>query len=461
MDTSQRERLRRRRILALLGAAFFMTILDSTSLLTALPSIKRDLDLSGPATQWTVTSYALAFGGLLLLCGRVADLRGRRRAFLTGIGLRVLATLICGLAPTFAVLVAARALQGASAAIIAPAALSMVMNTFPEGAERNKALGIWGSLGGVGATSGLLLGGVITDTFGWRWVFLINVPIGIAVLAVAPALLAESRGPQRTRSFDIAGALTVTAALVLLVYAIVDVPDAGWASGRFVGAGVGALVLACAFVAVESRSAAPLVPLRAVRSRSLIGGNLTVLVAGMAVDGMLITLTSYVQQALGWSAVQFGLVAAAMTVSSVAGALVSQRIATTQALRPVASAGMVLLIGACMLLTRVSAAGSLRIVLVALVIFGAGMGAAFVSSQIAALSGVAEDDSGLAAGLVDTCFTIGSALGIAICTTVAGVGTLVRGEQIAFGAAGLFAVVGLAGALTLLPRRPAGELIPA
>ena len=196
----------RRRVLALLGTAFFMTVLDGTSLLTALPSIENDLRLGGPVIQWTVTAYALAFSGPLLLCGRAADLLGRRRMFLIGMVLRVLASLLCGLAPSAGLLVAGRALQGVSAAIIAPAALSMVMNAFPEGAERNRALGVWGGLGGIGATAGLLLGGLITETLGWRWVFWINLPVGLAVLALAPAVLRESRGPARGRRFDLAGA---------------------------------------------------------------------------------------------------------------------------------------------------------------------------------------------------------------------------------------------------------------
>jgi MFS family permease len=223
-------------------------------------------------------------------------------------------------------LVAGRALQGLSAAIIAPAALSMVMNAFPEGAERNRALGVWGGLGGIGATAGLLLGGLITETFGWPWVFWINLPVGLAVLALAPAVLRESRGPARGRPFDLAGAAMVTLAMTLLVYAITRRPAASPArtAGLLAGAAVAA-VAAALFVLVERHSAAPLLPVRALRSRPLLGGNLVILLAGMTVDGMLVTLTAYGQQVLGWSALRFGLVTAVMTVTSVAGALVSQR----------------------------------------------------------------------------------------------------------------------------------------
>ena len=210
----------RRHVLVLLGTAFFMTIVDGTSLLTALPAIENDLRSHGAALQWIVTAYALSFSGLLLLCGRVADLFGRRRMFLAGMVLRVFAALGCGLAPTVEVLVACRALQGVSAAIIAPAALSMVMNVFPEGAERNRALGVWGGLGGLGATTGLLVGGVITGALGWQWVFWVNVPIGAAVLLLAPAVLPESRSTARNRSLDMAGALTIAPALILLAYVI-------------------------------------------------------------------------------------------------------------------------------------------------------------------------------------------------------------------------------------------------
>ncbi|MEV5572287.1 MFS transporter [Spirillospora sp. NPDC052269] len=461
---------RRWRVLALLGAAFFMTILDGTSLLTALPAIERDLSLHGPAVQWTVTAYALAFSGLLLLCGRAADLLGRRRMFLAGMALRVLASLGCGLAPSIQVLVAARALQGVSAAIIAPAALSMVMNAFPEGPERNKALGIWGGLGGFGATAGLLLGGVITDAFGWQWVFWVNVPVGLLVLALAPTTLGESRDRARSRSFDVAGALTITPALVLLVYVITRVPTAGSVNGRTLGLLAAVAILVCLFILIEKRSVAPLVPFRVLRSRTLIGGNLLLLTAGMTVDGMLITLTNFVQQVLGWSAARFGLTAAVMTVSAVAGALLSQRIATSLGMRRVAAAGTVLLGCACLLLTHLSANSPTWLLPAALCVFGAGMGAATVCAQIAALTGVPENESGLAAGLADTSFALGTALGAAICASIAATHTstasgpaqltLTAGQQTAFEAAAVFAALGLITASTLLgkrPRRPHAE----
>jgi MFS family permease len=456
-------RTRRRQVFALLGTAFFMTILDGTSLLTALPTIEKALGLGGPAIQWTVTAYALAFSGPLLLCGRAADLLGRRRMFLGGMALRVVASLVCGLAPSAGVLVAGRALQGLSAAIIAPAALSMVVGAFPEGTERHRALGIWGGLGGVGATAGLLLGGLITEAFGWQWVFWINLPVGLAVLALAPALLPESRGPVRDRPFDLAGTITVTVAMVLLVYAITRLPVAGWAGTATPLAG--GIAAATLFVLIERRSAAPLVPLAILRR--VVRGNLLAFVAGMVVDGMLVTLTSYGQQVLGWSAPRFGLVAAVMTVTSVAGALVSQRFATTLGLRRVAIVGTSLLVCACALLVVVSAGDAAVLIPIALLVFGAGMGAAAVCGQIAALTGVSEEHSGLAAGLVETSFAIGTALGVAVCGSVAAAvtsdsGRFALGQRSAFGTAGGFACLGLVVALTLAARgRTSAERTPA
>ncbi|MFJ7423800.1 MFS transporter [Streptomyces uncialis] len=454
------------RVLVLLGTAFFMTILDGTSLLTALPAIEREFRAHSTTVHWAVTAYALAFAGLLLLCGRAADLLGRRRVFLAGMSLRVLASLGCGFAPSAEVLVAARALQGVSAAIIAPAALSMVMNAFAEGAERNRALGIWGGIGGFGATAGLLLGGLITDTLGWQWVFWINVPVGVVVLVLAPVMLIESRNEARVRSFDLAGALTVTSALVLFVHAVTGVPDAGWSSRHVLGPLAGATALTALFVVIERRSKAPLVPFGVLRSRSLVGGDLLLLVTGMAVDGMLIVLTAHAQTALGWSPVRFGLTAGVMTVAAVVGALGSQRVVTRFGVRPVATVGTALLAGACLLLTRVvSEPSSPQLLPVALLAFGAGMGAATVCAQIAAFTGVAERHSGLAAGLADTCFAVGTALGVAVAGSVvaaraptpgtAAPQSLVPAHQAAFGVIGLVAALGAVIALAMLGKRPA------
>lgn len=435
-----------RRVLTLLGAAFFMTILDGTSLLTALPAIEHDLDPHGTALQWTVTAYAIAFGSLLILFGRAADLYGRRRMFLAGMGLRVVASLACGLAPGIGVLAAGRALQGVSAAIIAPAALSMVMNTFPEGAERNRALGVWGGLGGFGATAGLLLGGLLTDTAGWPWVFWVNIPVGAVVLLLAPAILSESRDRTASRRFDLAGAATLTPALVLLVYVI---GQGRWAGAHTLVPLVAIVVLGWAFTRIEKRSPAPLIPGRMLRSRSLVGGNLLLLAAGMSVDGMLITLTGYAQQTLGWSAVRFGLTAAAMTVTAVAGGLTGQRLVTRLGPARVAAAGTVLIGCGCLLLGHTS-----WLLIGALAVFGAGMGATSVAGQIAALTGVAAKDSGLSAGFADTSFALGTAFGAAVCAGVSST----AGHLAAFETAAGFAAFGLIVAMTVLrPRPTAGD----
>jgi EmrB/QacA subfamily drug resistance transporter len=406
--------------LALLGTAFFMVILDGTIVYVALPSIDEDLGFSASGLQWVMSAYLLTFGGLLLLGGRSADLIGRRRMFMAGVALFAGSSLLCGFAWSEAVLIGARVLQGVAAAIMAPTALALLMTVFEEGAERNKALGIWGGIGGVGATSGLLIGGPVTEGLGWEWVFFINVPVGLGVLALCPALLPESTVPLRDRTYDIAGAVTITAALGLLVFSVSDAPEAGWTAAQTIGALAASATLFAAFVWVEARSAAPLVPLRIFRSRTLVGGNLVLLTAGATLDGMLIIVTLYAQEVLGYSTVQFGLGVAVLTVMSVAGAVGGQALVTRIGLRPVALTGMSLVGLGCLYLTRVSVEGSyFADVFLGLLVFGLGLGATFVASQIAGLSGVAEQESGLAAGLVDSSFNIGSALGIAVLSTVA------------------------------------------
>jgi EmrB/QacA subfamily drug resistance transporter len=406
--------------LALLGTAFFMVVLDSTIVYTALPSIDEALGFSTGGLQWVMSAYLLTFGGLLLLGGRSADLLGRRRMFMIGVGLFGASSLVCGLAWSDRVLVAARVVQGVAAAIMAPTALSLLMTVFEEGPDRNRALGIWGGIGGVGATSGLLIGGPVTDGLGWEWVFFINIPVALGVLGLSTTLLPESRAPAGRRVYDVAGAVTITSALVLLVFAVSEAPDAGWGSAQTIGSVLAAVVFVGAFVWIEARSAAPLVPLRIFRSRTLVGGNLVLLTAGAAVDGMLIIVTLYAQEVLGYSTVQFGLGVAVLTVASVVGAISGQALVTRVGPRPVALTGMILIAAACLALTQVSVDGSyFGDIFVGLLLFGAGLGATFVAAQIAGLSGIADREAGLAAGLVDSSFNIGSALGIAILSSVA------------------------------------------
>lgn len=456
--------------LALLGLAFFMVILDATIVLTAIPSMQEQLGFTVSGVQWVLTAYALTFAGLMLFFGRMADLLGRRRVFMAGVMLFVASSLVCGVAWSAGVLVAARAVQGVSAAIMAPTALSIVVATFPDGAERNKALGIWGGLGGFGATAGLLLGGVITSLLGWEWVFFINVPIGLAILALCPVLLGESWERVRDRRFDVVGAATITAGPLLVAYAVIKAPEYGWLSGPTLGLFAAAVAVLALFVVTEARSPVPLVPLRIFRNRTLVGGNLLMLAVGLSVDGMLFPLTLYAQQVLGYSAMEFGLMSAVMTGMSIVGAFAGQALVTRLGVRPIAIGGMLLVIAGSLLLVPVSVGGTFTgDMLWGLLVFGPGMGACFVAAQISALADVPERESGLAAALVDTLFNIGSALGIAIVTSVAvavsrtavsdsgtpeSLSSLNDGLRAAFGVAAVFGLLGLPVALFVLRRTP-------
>ena len=461
---------RRWKALALLCTAFFMVILDSAIVVVALPSIDADLAFSAGDLQWVLSAYLLSFGGLLLLGGRAADLLGRRRMFIAGAALFALASLGAGLSGTSGALLAARAVQGVAAAIMTPTALSIVMTTFPEGAERNKALGIWGSTGAIGGTAAWLVGGPITDGLGWEWIFFINVPVAGAVAALSPVLLRESRGAAGQRRFDLPGAVTITAALVALVYAVVEAPEAGWASARTLGLLGLAAVLTAAFVRIESRSVAPLAPLGVFRSRSLVGGNLVLFALGTMAFGVPFILTQYAQEVLGWSPIQFGLASVVMPLTAVIGTATAQALATRGGVRRVAVVAMALTGVGSLLLTQVSVGGSyLGDLFFALLFLGPGVGAAYVAGSIASLTGVAETDAGLASGLNNASFQIGGAVGVAILSTVAvsaahGADPLVAltdGYRSAFAVAIAVAALGAAAATALLGRRrepaPAAE----
>src|SRR5436309_14986 len=260
-------------VLTVVGAAFFMTILDVAIVNVAIPSIQRDLHIGESTVQWVLTAYAITFGGFLLLGGRMADLLGRRLIFIVGLILFTVASLTCGLASTATVLIVSRAVQGVGAAIISPAALSIVTTTFTEGAERNKALGIWGALGGSGAAVGVLLGGILTKYLGWEWIFFVNVPVGVLVLALTRPIVPESRADLGHRRFDVAGAISVTGGLALFVYAISKAPDVGWGAGRTIGLLVLSAVILAAFVLWELRVRAPLTPFSVFRIRPLTAAN--------------------------------------------------------------------------------------------------------------------------------------------------------------------------------------------
>jgi len=449
--------------LALLCLAFFMVILDAQIVILGLPSIEADLGMSADSGQWVMSAYLLSFGGLLLLGGRSADLLGRRRMFMVGTGLFLVSSLACGLAWSGDVLIAARVVQGMSAAIMAPTALSILMTIFEEGPERNKALGIWSAIGGVGATAALLIGGPLTDGPGWEWIFYINVPVALVLLTLGPRLLPESRAEGTERTYDLAGAATVTAALVLLVLAIVEAPDAGWASMQTIGLLLVSTVLVAVFVRIERRSPAPLAPLRIFRSAALVGGNLTLLALGMVAWGMGLTVSLYAQTVLGYSAVKFGLGTVVMTLGAVIGATAGQTLVTRVGPRAIAIGGFVLTGSGCLLLTQISADGDYwSDIFLGLLVFGPGLGATFVAASVATLTGVAEGDAGLASGLNNAAFQIGGALGSAIVTSVAvsqAVGSdplaaLTEGYRSAFGASVAFAALGLVVAIALLRKGP-------
>jgi EmrB/QacA subfamily drug resistance transporter len=310
--------------LALLCGAFFMVLLDGTITIVALPSIGAGLRFSEQGLQWVLSAYALTFGGLLLLGGRAADLLGRRRVFMAGAVFFTTASLLCGLAWSPAALLAARVVQGAGAAIMTPTALSIISTTFTEGSERNKALGIWGALGGIGATTAWLIGGPLVDGPGWRWIFFTNVPIGLAALALSPVLLRESRAALTRRSYDPAGALTITGALVLLVYAVVEAPGADWGDVRTILPLAGSAMLVAAFALIESRHPAPLVALRIFRSRTLAGADALTILIGTVAVGMPFVLTLYAQQVLGYSALKSGVSSVVLAVAVTAGAIAGQ-----------------------------------------------------------------------------------------------------------------------------------------
>lgn len=395
-----------------------MVILDTAIVVVALPSIEADLGFAQQDLQWVMSAYALTFGGLLLLGGRAADLLGRRRVFIAGLGFFTVASLLCGLAWSPEALIAARAIQGIGAAVMTPTALSIVTTTFTEGAERNKALGVWGSLGGIGGTAGWLIGGPLTD-IGWSWVFLINVPIGLVVLLLAPRLLPDSKASTAERSYDPLGALSVTAALVLLVYAVVEAPEAGWNSPRTIGLLIASAALILAFVAIESRVAAPLLPLRILRLRSLVAANATMIAFSTIGFGMPFVLTLYAQQVLGYSPIRFGLTSIVFPLGAAVGAITGQYLVLRVGFRRVAVSGLLLLGLGSLYLSQVSAGGSyFGDIFFGLLICGPGVGLTFVTCSIGALAGVAEHESGLASGLSNTTFQLGAALGTAIVSTV-------------------------------------------
>ena len=405
--------------LAVVGAAFFMTILDVAIVTVAIPSIQTDLNIEESTVQWTLIAYAITFGGFLLLGGRMSDLIGRRIVFIGGLVLFTLASLTCGLAWSAGVLIVARAVQGLGAAIISPAALSIVTTTFNEGAERNKALGIWGALGGSGAAAGVILGGVLTKYLGWEWIFFVNVPVGALVLALTRPLVPESHADLGHRRFDVTGAVTVTGGLALLVYAVSKAPDVGWATGRTLGLLAVAAGLLAAFVVWELRTRAPLVPFGIFRIRTLTGANVVGLLLGAVIYANFFILTLYVQQVLGWSALRTGLTFLATAGTAVIWAGVAQALVTKVGPRPITTLGLAIVAVTVLGYTRLPVDGHYWPDLLPLYLtFAVGMVFGFVPVTIAAFIGVPHEQAGLASGLMNTTQQIGGAIGVAIAATI-------------------------------------------
>jgi EmrB/QacA subfamily drug resistance transporter len=420
MTTAREFENRRWIALALLAMAQFVVILDASIVNVALPTVGESLSFSQDDLSWVVNAYVLTFGGFLLLGGRLADLLGRRRVFMAGLILFALASLAGGFAESEGALIAARAIQGLGAAILSPAALSIVTTTFRDGSERNKALGVWGAVAGAGGAAGVLLGGVLTEYLGWEWVLWVNVPIGIIAAALAPSLIAESRAEGETRAFDFAGAIAVTAGLSMLVYALVEAPDAGWGSGQTVGLLAAAIALLGAFVVVERRSASPLVPFSIFRIRTLTGANVVGVLTGASLFSMFFFISLYMQNVLGYSAIKAGVSYLPLAVTIILAAGIASALVTRVGFKPVLAVGMLLIAAGLVWFSQISADGGfLSDVLGPSLVAAVGLGFAFVPQTIAAVSGVTEHEAGLASGLINTSQQVGGALGLALLSTVA------------------------------------------
>ncbi len=451
--------------LALLCVVQFMVVLDIAIVNVALPSIQVDLGFSQENLQWVISAYALVFGGFLLLGGRAADMLGRRRIFLVGIVVFTAGSLLAGLAWSESSLIGARAVQGLGAAIITPAALSILSTTFAEGRERNIALGAWGAVGGFGAVAGVLLGGVLTDALSWEWIFFVNVPVGVAGFVLAPVLLRESKDARVLR-FDLPGAVLVTAGLSSLVYAITQAGQDGWLAGSTVSVFAVSLALLAGFVAWELRHPEPLMRFGILQTRTVSGANVAGFILGTALFSMFLMLTLYMQQVLGYSPMKTGVAYLAVAGTAILWSGVAAQLVTRIGVKPVLVVGMTMLTAGLLFFTQVSADGSyVRDLLPGFLVIGVGIGFSFVPISIAALAGVKASEAGLASGLINTSQQIGGALGIAALSTIAtsrtedslGTGTvlpqaLVDGFSSTFVVGAVFAAFGIIAALTLIRR---------
>jgi EmrB/QacA subfamily drug resistance transporter len=397
-----------------------MMVLDFSIVNVALGAIQRDLGFSQQNLQWVVSAYALAFGGFLLLGGRAADLFGRRRVFMAGLGLFTLASLVGGFAQAQWILIAARAVQGLGAAIVSPAALSILTTTFAEGQERNRALSVWGAIAAGGFAAGVLLGGLLTDTLSWRSVMFVNVPIGLLTLVLTPLLLQESRERSATQQIDLLGAVTVTSGLVALVYALEQASGTGWGSAQTLILFGIALVLLAAFVWIEAHTQAPLVPLRVFRLRTLTGANLIGLLMSAAIGSTIFILTLYMQQVLNYSALQTGLAFLPHAIAAMVAAPIASQLATRFGTKTTLTGSMTLATVGLLHLSRIPVQGNfVRDLLPGTVIIGFGIVMTLVSVTIAATAGISDSEQGMASGLLNTSQQIGAALGLAILMAVA------------------------------------------
>jgi EmrB/QacA subfamily drug resistance transporter len=474
--------------LAVIVAAQFMVVLDVAIVNVALPSIKTDLGFSQESLQWVITAYSIFFGGVLLLGGRLADLLGRRRLFMVGLVVFTASSLLDGLAWSESSLIAFRSLQGLGAALLSPAALSILTTTFREGRERNLALGIWGAASGSGGAAGVLLGGALTSSLSWSWIFFINVPVGLLVLGLTPWLLRESRADLKHRYFDFAGAATITAGLMLLVYAMTHATQHGWATVETIGLLAASAALVIAFVVVELRSKAPLLPMRIFRLRTLAASNATGLLVSGAIFSQFLLLTLYMQQVLHYSALKTGVAYIALTVSIIGFSAVSQALVSRFGIRWVLSAGLVLSAVALVLFARLPVHGTYFADLFpAFLLSGIGLALAFIPMSIGGLTGVTQADAGIASGLINTSQQIGGAIGVAVAVTIAttftnrfvdahpgatplGGAALTHGFEIAFYVLAAIAAFGAVLAAVLIESNPAesaeettaeGEYVPA
>jgi EmrB/QacA subfamily drug resistance transporter len=448
-------------VLVLICLAQFMVILDATIVNVALPSIQKDLDLSEANLQWIINSYTLVFGGFLLLGGRAGDLLGRKRVFLVGLVIFTSASLLNGLAQSEGQLIGFRALQGLGAALISPAALSIISTTFAEGKERAQALGVWAAIAVGGSAVGLVLGGALTQAFSWPWIFFVNVPVGIVTFFLALRFVPESKDEHAHQSYDIPGAVTITGGLMALVYAIVKAETSGWGATVTIAFFVIAAVLLVSFVLIEQRSREPLVRLSIFRIRSLSTANLAMFLVASGMFSMFFFNTLYIQRVLGYGPLKAGIAFLPFTAGIMLSAGLASNLATRVGVRPVVTVGMILTILGMLYFGKMPVDGSYASdVLPGIILASLGMGAVFMPLTLVATTGLRDEDQGLASGLFNTSQQIGGALGLAILSTIAAGQTkngsaaqLVHGFHYAFVGAAVFVFAALVATLSLLRKR--------